>query len=72
LSSYLADFPVFCVYFIFLINEISPLSFHPVLRLVADPLLFERFPEIAVNARHADTANDEYAIKKAVYLRDNA
>jgi hypothetical protein len=49
-----------------------PPQFPPVLRLVADPLLFERFPEITFNARHADTANGEYAIKKPVYLRDNA
>lgn len=30
----------------------SPFSFHPALRLVADPLLFERFPQIAFNAGH--------------------
>ncbi|EEE2505536.1 YbaK/prolyl-tRNA synthetase associated domain-containing protein, partial [Salmonella enterica subsp. diarizonae] len=29
---------------------IPPFSFHPNLKLVADPLLFERFDEIAFNA----------------------
>jgi prolyl-tRNA editing enzyme YbaK/EbsC (Cys-tRNA(Pro) deacylase) len=29
-------------------------SFHPALRLVADPLLFERFPQIAFNAGRLD------------------
>lgn len=32
----------------------SPFSFHPALRLVADPLLFERFPQIAFNAGRPD------------------
>jgi Ala-tRNA(Pro) deacylase len=32
----------------------SPFSFHPALRLVADPLLFERFPQIAFNAGRLD------------------
>lgn len=32
----------------------SPFSFHPALRLVADPLLFERFPQIAFNAGRTD------------------
>lgn len=27
-----------------------PFSFHPALKLVADPLLFERFDELAFNA----------------------
>ncbi len=31
-----------------------PFSFHPALRLVADPLLFERFPQIAFNAGRPD------------------
>lgn len=31
-------------------GAIPPFSFHPGLRLVADPLLFERFDEIAFNA----------------------
>jgi len=31
-------------------GAIPPFSFHPELRLVADPLLFERFDEIAFNA----------------------
>ncbi|HGY3716927.1 TPA: YbaK/prolyl-tRNA synthetase associated domain-containing protein [Citrobacter gillenii] len=31
-------------------GAIPPFSFHPQLRLVADPLLFERFDEIAFNA----------------------
>lgn len=31
-------------------GAIPPFSFHPALRLVADPMLFERFPEIAFNA----------------------
>lgn len=28
----------------------SPFSFHPNLKLIADPLLFERFEELAFNA----------------------
>ncbi|HFK1203966.1 TPA: YbaK/EbsC family protein [Klebsiella aerogenes] len=32
------------------IGAIPPFSFHPKLKLVADPLLFERFTEIAFNA----------------------
>ena len=32
------------------VGAIPPFSFHPKLRLVADPLLFERFNEIAFNA----------------------
>ena len=35
-------------------GAIPPFSFHPSLRLVADPLLFERFPEIAFNAGQLD------------------
>ncbi|ADO48880.1 YbaK/prolyl-tRNA synthetase associated domain-containing protein [[Enterobacter] lignolyticus] len=31
-------------------GAIPPFSFHPALKLVADPLLFERFAEIAFNA----------------------
>lgn len=31
-------------------GAIPPFSFHPTLHLVADPLLFSRFPEIAFNA----------------------
>ncbi|MCS2172596.1 YbaK/prolyl-tRNA synthetase associated domain-containing protein [Scandinavium sp. TWS1a] len=31
-------------------GAIPPFSFHPALKLVADPLLFERFDEIAFNA----------------------
>ncbi|MDR8351735.1 YbaK/prolyl-tRNA synthetase associated domain-containing protein, partial [Acinetobacter baumannii] len=31
-----------------------PFSFHPALRLLADPLLFERFPQIAFNAGRLD------------------
>lgn len=31
-------------------GAIPPFSFHPDLALVADPLLFERFDEIAFNA----------------------
>ncbi|HHG8772505.1 TPA: YbaK/prolyl-tRNA synthetase associated domain-containing protein [Raoultella planticola] len=31
-------------------GAIPPFSFHPALRLIADPLLFERFSEIAFNA----------------------
>lgn len=45
-------------------GAIPPFSFHPKLKLVADPLLFERFNEIAFNAGEAenprimDTADD--------------
>ena len=35
-------------------GAIPPFSFHPSLRLVADPLLFERFPQIAFNAGRLD------------------
>lgn len=35
-------------------GAIPPFSFHPALRLVADPLLFERFPQIAFNAGRLD------------------
>ena len=35
-------------------GAIPPFSFHPSLRLVSDPLLFERFPEIAFNAGQLD------------------
>lgn len=31
-------------------GAIPPFSFHPALRLIADPLLFDRFSEIAFNA----------------------
>ena len=31
-------------------GAIPPFSFHPSLKLVADPLLFERFDELAFNA----------------------
>lgn len=31
-------------------GAIAPFSFHPQLRLIADPLLFERYDEIAFNA----------------------
>lgn len=35
-------------------GAIPPFSFHPELRLVVDPLLFERFSEIAFNAGRLD------------------
>ncbi|WP_434641912.1 YbaK/prolyl-tRNA synthetase associated domain-containing protein [Klebsiella sp. I138] len=35
-------------------GAIPPFSFHPDLRLVADPLLFDRYPEIAFNAGQLD------------------
>ena len=35
-------------------GAIPPFSFHPDLRLIADPLLFDRYPEIAVNAGQLD------------------
>ena len=35
-------------------GAIPPFSFHPDLRLVVDPLLFERFSEIAFNAGRLD------------------
>ncbi|VDR27943.1 Prolyl-tRNA deacylase proX [Raoultella terrigena] len=38
-------------------GAIPPFSFHPALRLVADPLLFENFSEIAFNARSAGPLN---------------
>ncbi|MCL7651998.1 YbaK/prolyl-tRNA synthetase associated domain-containing protein, partial [Klebsiella pneumoniae] len=41
--------PAACVF-----GAIPPFSFHPALRLVADPLLFERFPQIAFNAGRLD------------------
>lgn len=47
-------------------GAIPPFSFHPALRLVADPLLFERFPEIAFNAGRLDTS---IILDTADYLR---
>ncbi|HDP6438980.1 TPA: mischarged aminoacyl-tRNA deacylase, partial [Escherichia coli] len=41
-------------------------SFHPKLKLVADPLLFERFDEIAFNAGMLDKS---VILKTADYLR---
>jgi Ala-tRNA(Pro) deacylase len=35
-------------------GAIPPFSFHPDLRLIADPLLFDRYPEIAFNAGRLD------------------
>ena len=35
-------------------GAIPPFSFHPDLRLIADPLLFDRYPEIAFNAGQLD------------------
>ncbi|KAB1181428.1 YbaK/EbsC family protein, partial [Escherichia coli] len=35
-------------------GAIPPFRFHPAVRLVADPLLFERFPQIAFNAGRLD------------------
>ncbi|MGN2427521.1 YbaK/prolyl-tRNA synthetase associated domain-containing protein [Klebsiella electrica] len=35
-------------------GAIPPFSFHADLRLIADPLLFERYPEIAFNAGRLD------------------
>lgn len=47
-------------------GAIPPFSFHPSLRLVADPLLFERFPEIAFNAGQLDKS---IILNTADYLR---
>ena len=47
-------------------GAIPPFSFHPSLRLVADPLLFERFPEIAFNAGQLDKS---IILDTADYLR---
>jgi Ala-tRNA(Pro) deacylase len=38
------------------LGAIPPFSFHPELRLVADPELFERYPEIAFNAGRLDAS----------------
>ena len=35
-------------------GAIPPFSFHPDFRLIADPLLFDRYPEIAFNAGQLD------------------
>ncbi|EOQ73841.1 hypothetical protein WEW_00337, partial [Escherichia coli KTE33] len=43
-----------------------PFSFHPKLKLVADPLLFERFDEIAFNAGMLDKS---VILNTADYLR---
>ena len=47
-------------------GAIPPFSFHPKLKLVADPLLFERFDEIAFNAGMLDKS---VILKTADYLR---
>lgn len=47
-------------------GAIPPFSFHPSLRLVADPLLFERFDEIAFNAGRLDRS---VVLNSADYLR---
>jgi Ala-tRNA(Pro) deacylase len=47
-------------------GAIPPFSFHPALRLVADPLLFARFPEIAFNAGQLDKS---IILDTADYLR---
>ena len=47
-------------------GAIPPFSFHPSLRLVADPLLFERFLEIAFNAGQLDKS---IILNTADYLR---
>lgn len=47
-------------------GAIPPFSFHPALRLVADPVLFERFPEIAFNAGQLDKS---IILDTADYLR---
>lgn len=47
-------------------GAIPPFSFHPQLKLVADPLLFERFPEIAFNAGVLDKS---IILNTADYLR---
>ena len=47
-------------------GAIPPFSFHPKLKLVADPLLFERFDEIAFNACRLDKS---VILKTADYLR---
>jgi Uncharacterized conserved protein len=60
-------------------GAIPPFSFHPSLKLVADPLLFERFDEIAFNAGLLDKSiimdtQDYLRIAKpelAVFRREN-
>lgn len=47
-------------------GAIPPFTFHPDLRLVADPLLFARFPEIAFNAGQLDKS---IILDTADYLR---
>ena len=47
-------------------GAIPPFSFHPDLTLVADPLLFARFPEIAFNAGQLDKS---IILDTADYLR---
>ncbi|MCE9899598.1 YbaK/prolyl-tRNA synthetase associated domain-containing protein [Raoultella terrigena] len=47
-------------------GAIPPFSFHPALRLVADPLLFENFSEIAFNAGRLDRS---IILNTADYLR---
>jgi Ala-tRNA(Pro) deacylase len=47
-------------------GAIPPFSFHPALTLVADPLLFERFDEIAFNAGRLDKS---IIMDTAVFLR---
>ncbi|MTD39849.1 YbaK/prolyl-tRNA synthetase associated domain-containing protein [Erwinia sp. CPCC 100877] len=47
-------------------GAIPPFSFHPALKLVADPLLFERFDEIAFNAGRLDRS---IVLNSADYLR---
>ncbi len=47
-------------------GAIPPFSFHPKLKLVADPLLFERFDEIAFNAGMLDKS---IILNTADYLR---
>lgn len=47
-------------------GAIPPFSFHPQLKLVADPLLFERFEEIAFNAGVLDKS---VVMNTADYLR---
>ncbi|WP_258179994.1 YbaK/prolyl-tRNA synthetase associated domain-containing protein [Siccibacter turicensis] len=47
-------------------GAIPPFSFHPALTLVADPLLFERFDEIAFNAGRLDRS---IILHTADYLR---
>jgi Ala-tRNA(Pro) deacylase len=47
-------------------GAIPPFSFHPALKLVADPLLFERFDKIAFNAGRLDRS---MVLNSADYLR---